>query len=312
MQEILEEQKFEKRGVDYFLGDTQISSVSTIIGSGGGGKASANGNAFHEAMANYFLGNFTKEDENVEIDEFGYILNKKPTIKGLFDDCNPEDFKIAENLSKFLLENGLKPKYVEYPFIAEIQGCKYAGTIDLVCEDSEGRLYVFDYKTGTSKTDKHKLQIAAYALGIKSVRGAICYREKVEDFFNLGTEETEEYLNEFENLLLAYYGKLDGKIWHNGNVYNVDADLTTDCEQLKNLIQAKNAMEDDINELKDYISSHLNESGLKNEHFLVSYVKPKINKTLKKEAKQKLLKEHPEFFEEKEVDGYFNYKIQGE
>ncbi|MCL2610770.1 MAG: PD-(D/E)XK nuclease family protein [Defluviitaleaceae bacterium] len=281
---------FEKRGVDYFLGEEQIVSVSTIIGSGGGGEASYNGSLTHEAAAIFF----------------------KTGSKEGFKDVNPEDFKIFQNLGKFLIKNNLKPKYVEYPFIAEIEGCKYAGTIDLVCEDKDSNLFVFDYKTGRTKDSKHSKQVSAYCLGIDARKGYVVYRDTDFIFSDYTQGDFEIYSEEFKDILFAYYGKLEGKTWRNGKIYNAATTLLGGlAERLKEIKTLKNELENEEEVLKEHFKIELDGSveGYNDVNLLVSWVKPRINYTLKKEAKQKLLKETPDYFEFKEVDGYYNFKV---
>jgi hypothetical protein len=315
---LIEFKHFEKRGVDYFLNNVQIPSVTRIIGSGGGGKASFNGNVLHEAMNTYFGEEFSK---------LGI------SVKELFKDCNPEDFDIPIKLSAFLKENGLRVFAREYKFSYEVDGCVYAGTIDLIAIDKDGNLYVFDYKTGVSKDVKQHLQVASYSHSVKGIyidyfkkHG---FRDYVDSFFvrgflvyRTGVEEVDISLFEstFKPLLLAYYGKMEGYINHRGKIYTSNDLMLAHSEAIKQRkleiafykSQIKE-LESEIEVDKEIIIATLEkEKPFKDDNILLIWNKGKIQESLMPKAIEEfenIRKNNPEWFVTTQGKGYYSVRL---
>lgn len=299
---VLPVDKFEKRGVDYYLNDIQIPSVSTILGSGGGGKASANGNAFHEAMASFLLGHHKKQGISVA---------------ELFENCNHEDFEIAIRLNKFLKENELTPLYVEHKFYYEIEGCVYAGTIDLICIDKQGRLWIFDYKTGVTKSFKHLVQVSGYKQGKQGYRAFVIYRDEIIEADN------DMFNDEFKPLLLAAYGKLEGYINHRGKLYlSSEQNLARSYAIKKRKLEIKE-LENKIKTLKSeieidkqaIIETLESKKSFKDKNILLIFNKGKTTKSLKPKIADrldKLLERHPNWFETQQNDDYYTLRLATE
>jgi hypothetical protein len=74
----------------------------------------------------------------------------------------PDDvIRSAEQLARFMDEWDAQPVLAERPVFHEVH--KYAGTIDLVADLSDGNRWLLDYKTGASGVyPEHALQLAAY------------------------------------------------------------------------------------------------------------------------------------------------------
>lgn len=303
--------KFEKKGVDYFLNNIQIPSVSTILGGGGGGKASANGNALHEAMASFLLGHHKEQGISV---------------KELFKNCNNEDFSIPIKLSEFLKEKRLKPLYVEHKFYYEVDGCKFAGTVDLVCIDADGNLYVFDYKSGVTKDAKHHRQVSTYAKSIGAIKGFIVYRDEIVRVDNSLFE------TEFKPRLLAYHGKLQGKFWHGGNIYSNNATISEFSHALKELKLKEKALEkqaeqikkqqeklkEEIEELKALATANLNiekKEQFLDDNIMLSWCKGKTSKKLTEQGEEeleKLKKANPSWFITTKSKDYYMLRLATE
>lgn len=292
--QLLEFEAFEKRGVDYFLKKEQLPSVTGILGAGGGGKASMNGNALHEALNIYFSEQFT---------------SMGITVKELFKDCNPEDFQIPLHLSKFLKKNNLKVFATELKFHFEIDGCKYAGTIDLIAIDNDSNLWIFDYKSGISKDIKHHLQVATYSSSIQqlyekynvNVRGFIVYRTGIEEV-NLSLFDTD-----FKPLLLAYCGKMEGYINHRGRIYASNDLSLAHSEAIKERKLEIDFYEEKIKELKSeieidkqaIIDTLESEKSFKDDNILLTFTKGREKEIITIDgtnAIQSIRDKNPEWF----------------
>lgn len=66
----------------------------------------------------------------------------------------------------WLKNSGLRPVRCEQPVWDKEQ--RYAGTIDLLAYDAEGRLGIVDYKSSKGIYDDHHIQVAAYAHAAKN------------------------------------------------------------------------------------------------------------------------------------------------
>ncbi len=295
--------KFEKRGVDYFLSDIQIPSVSTILGSGGGGKNSYDGTIFHEAMDNLWKEVHVKENQTEE--------EKIIEAKKLFKDANSKDMVILTNLVEFMALNKLKPYDSECKFWHEVNGCKFAGTIDLLCIDKQEKLYVFDYKTGVTKDPKHHKQVATYVKSIGAIKGFICYRDEIVEV------DLSLFEDEFKPLLLSYYGKLDGYINHRGKLYSSNDVLLASSESIKEKKLGvefyKNQiseLEKEINADKEIIIETLEEQeSFKDNNILLTWTKGKKTESLKPDKLKELKKSHPDWFETKQSNGYYALRL---
>ena len=303
----LEFEEFEKRGVDYFLKKEQTPSVTGILGAGGGGKASANGNALHEALNIYFSEKFN---------------SMGITVKELFKDCNTEDFQIPVHLSSFFKEHNLKVFASEYKFHFEIEGCKYAGTIDLITVDNDGNLWIFDYKSGLSKDMKHHLQVATYSRSIehlykqynRKVRGFLVYRTGIEEV-DLSLFETD-----FKPLLLAYYGKMEGYINHRGKIYASNNLLLAHSEAIKErkleidfyksqIEQLESEIEVDKNTIIDTLEA---EKSFKDDNILLTFTKGKTKEIITKdgtEAIQSIRDKNPEWFKVEQGKPFYTLRL---
>lgn len=113
-----------------------------------------------------------------------YVLEQCLKEQHIENITQPE-YRLCSIVKSWLHEKGLRPCKTELFLIPEI--CTYGGTIDLICEDQQGRLVLVDYKTTSFEKKKaikpytdHFSQACAYKKGYEQ-----CYGGRIEDIYNL-------------------------------------------------------------------------------------------------------------------------------
>ena len=82
----------------------------------------------------------------------------------------PEDLaRSVQGALKLIADKNLTVEAVEVPVWHPV--CEYAGTVDLVARDTDGRLVVLDWKRSKGIYKEHGYQVAAYAYAIAELTG---------------------------------------------------------------------------------------------------------------------------------------------
>ena len=179
----------------YSVGGVNYPSVTTILREMGlfsnfYTKGSAEiGRAKHRLIADYLSG----------------------TIK--WQNVSEEGYALIELLDSIFPRTGISDLWIERKFVNEQLG--YAGGIDYQgLNETNKALVVVDWKTGNTKSDWHKIQIAAYAWATTVVSGVNCfvvYLGKNPKVVELTDEEYEYYSRVFSGMLETYKYKEKNK-----------------------------------------------------------------------------------------------------
>lgn len=313
----------------YYINGEEVPSVSKILGHSGGGRKSLDGHEFHEYMHNFAVSGDKKHLKEIIAIDNARPLEERIGAEGMINNLSTllQKEKLQFITSEFVVANKLNYNNQNY---------WYAGTLDLLCARLNKdclELFIIDYKTGAARNDDHYKQLELYANGLKflydmvyplliehliakgftndatafpslsTVHGVVIYNDSfhVKDFscVNYNTQE----------LTLAYYGALKEKVWHGGKVYKQQSFLKEAVAEVAELMEQHNTLEETIAELKEKLEKHLDSEGYKHDKLLIYKTKGRTSCNLKKDIKERLLKEHREYFEIKQGEPSFSWKL---
>jgi hypothetical protein len=250
-------------------------------------------------MVHSHLSNFLMTGDPLEIED---SLEKEKTDKliktlknamiqlKLFPCCDNTDSIEASRFGELVRDN---------------ESFQYKGTADLILDSTTG-LVVVEFKTG-KRAAWHKSQVVANMLLHDAILGVLAY----EDDFEVVNSTSLE----FSYLSNDFFNKLNAEkrgILKNGKIMgNVDDELAQLLKDIAVYTTEKKAIEGHIDSLKHQFHQLAPEKkSYETDDILVSYKKPNITYALKSDSKKELLITNPDFFDKKEVEESFVFKVK--
>ena len=113
---------------------------------------------------------------------------------------------------KFLSDTGSEILEIEKRAWAEVDGMKYAMTVDRVLRLPDGRVFVCDLKSGSKAAKPHGAQVAGYAIGMEQALGLeidaqMCVYVGPKGKYKVGLYEEPEWGELWMRCLNGFYGR---------------------------------------------------------------------------------------------------------
>lgn len=252
------------------------------------------GTAVHSHLSNFLMtGNPLEIEDLLEKEKTEKLIKtlKNAMIQLKLYPCNEETDSVeASRFGELIRDN---------------ESFQFKGTADLILDSTTG-LVVVEFKTG-KKADWHKSQVGANMLLHDAVLGVLVYEDDFEAV-NRTTLEFSYLSNEFFNKLNAE----KRGILKNGKIMgNVDDEMAQLLKDIAVYTTEKKAIEHHIEALKHQFHQLAPEKkSYETDDILVSYKKPSVAYSLKNDSKKELLLSNPDFFDKKEVEECFVFKVK--
>lgn len=252
------------------------------------------GTAVHNHLSNFLMtGNPLEIEDSLEKQKTEKLIKtlKKAMIQLKLYPCNDDTDSIE--VSRF------------GELIRDNESFQFKGTADLILDSTEG-LVVVEFKTG-KKADWHKSQVVANMLLHDAVLGVLVY----EDDFEVVNRDAIG----FSYLANEFFNKLNAEkrgILKNGKIMgNVDDEMAQLLKDIAVYTTEKKAIEYHIEALKNQFHQLAPEKkSYETDDILVSYKKASVAYSLKNDSKKELLLSNPDFFDKKEVEECFVFKVK--
>jgi len=252
------------------------------------------GTAVHSHLSNFLAtGNPLEIEDLLEKEKTNKLIRtlKNAMIQLKLYPCNDDTDSIeASRFGELIRDN---------------ESFQFKGTADLILDSTTG-LVVVEFKTG-KKADWHKSQVVANMLLHDALLGVLVY----EDDFEVVNRDTLE----FSYLSNEFFNKLNAEkrgILKNGKIMgNVDDEMAQLLRDIAVYTTEKKHIEYHIEALKSQFHQLAPEKkSYETDDILVSYKKPSIAYSLKNDSKKDLLITNPNFFDKKEVEECFVFKVK--
>lgn len=182
------------------------------------------------------IGDATKLMEIIEKMQLVFLEEYRKEIPETDDDVYKKNPAKAKEMFLAYVMNGLKQGVkirkilgIEIPFTVEIAGIPVHGTIDLLYEGVDGRIYIRDYKTAGAKymfeleSFMLRYQFSIYLIAVKSIIGE--RREVVIEVISLYVKGKNECTSTLIPRTIKYAESVIAEIERHINNYKKDLEL---------------------------------------------------------------------------------------